>query len=33
MLDEAMEEADRDGDVPIEDALAKVDSIIAASEQ
>jgi hypothetical protein len=33
MLDEAMEEADRDGDVSIEDALAKVDSIIAASEQ
>ncbi len=33
MLDEAMEEADRDGDVSIEDALAKVDAIIAASEQ
>jgi antitoxin ParD1/3/4 len=33
MLDAAEDEADREGDVSIEDALAKVDSIIAASEQ
>jgi antitoxin ParD1/3/4 len=33
MLEAAEDEADREGDVSIEDALAKVDSIIAASEQ
>jgi antitoxin ParD1/3/4 len=32
-LEAAEEEADREGDVPIEDALAKADAIIAASEQ
>lgn len=33
MLDEAEAEADRDGDVPLDAALAKVDEIIAASEK
>ena len=33
MLRDAEEEADRDGDVLIEDALAEVDKIIAEAEQ
>ena len=33
MLNEAMDEADRDGTVSLETALANMDAIIAASEQ
>ncbi|WP_428541247.1 type II toxin-antitoxin system ParD family antitoxin [Rhodopila sp.] len=33
MLDQAMQEADRDGDVSLETALANMDEIIAASER
>ena len=33
MLDRTVEQADRDGGVTLDDALAKVDAIIAASER
>ena len=33
MLDQAMQEADRDGTVPLESAMAEVDAIIADSEK
>ena len=33
MLDEAMEESDREGTVSLESVMAEVDAVIAASEQ